>query len=344
MTPAEREAARTSGRAESLRFLVEARDWRFEDQVRGEVTFPAGMVGDFVVLRSNGRPTYNFACIVDDLDMRISHVIRAEEHLSNTLRQLMLIAAFGATPPVYAHVALILNADRTKMSKREGEAAVAVGDWRRAGYTAGALLSYLALLGFHPGDDREILSREEMLEAFTLDRVGRSGSIFDPDKLRWTNATILHQAGAAELRAWGREFLPDAAKALPAAALDEALELVRGNLSTLADLPAELAPLVEDEARLDPDAAAVLAGPDAAAHCTALAGDLDGLAEWSAEGFKSALLAFGKRAGIKGKALFQPVRAALTGGTHGPELPAIAAWLGRERCVARLREAARRAG
>jgi nondiscriminating glutamyl-tRNA synthetase len=344
MTPAERDAARASGRPESLRFLVAPRDWRFSDLVRGEVAFPAGMVGDFVVMRSNGHPTYNFACVVDDDAMRISHVIRAEEHLSNTLRQLMLFEAFGATPPAFAHVPLILNADRTKMSKRVGEAAVAVGDWRRAGYTPEALLAYLALLGFHPGDDREILSRAEMIEAFSLERVGRSGSVFDPDKLRWTNATLLHRGGAAELRAWGAAFMPDAARALPDAALDALLELVRGNLTTLADLPGELAPFVSDAWPLEPDARAVLDTPEAAERCGALASDLDALAEWSAEGFKSALLAFGKRAGIKGKELFQPVRAALTGRTHGPELPAIAAWLGRERCVARLRAAARPAG
>jgi nondiscriminating glutamyl-tRNA synthetase len=344
LSSAERAAARSAGKPESLRFAVEPRDWSFDDQVRGTVAFPAGMVGDFVILRANGLPTYNFACVVDDHAMRISHVIRAEEHLSNTLRQLMLFEAFAAAPPRFAHVPLILNADRTKMSKREGEAAVAVGDWRRAGYTAGALLSYLALLGFHPGDEREILTREELIEAFTLERVGRSGSVFDPDKLRWTNASILHHASGAELRAWGADFLPEAARALPPDRLEALLELVRGNLATLADLPAELTALLGDPPPLDPDAAAVLADPDAAARCGALAADLDALAQWSAEGFKSALLSFGKRTGIKGRDLFQPVRCALTGRTHGPELPAVAAWLGHERCVARLRAAASRAG
>ena len=344
LSPAERDAARAAGRPESVRFRVEQRDWSFDDLVRGTVTFPAGMVGDFVILRSSGLPTYNFACVVDDRDMRISHVIRAEEHLSNTLRQLMLFDAFGAAPTRYAHVPLILNADRTKMSKREGEAAVAVGDWRRAGYTAGALLSYLALLGFHPGDEREILSREELLEAFSLGRVGKSGSVFDPDKLRWTNASILHHAGGAELRTWGAEFLPEAARGLPAERVEAVLELVRGNLTTLADLPVELAPLLVDAVTVELDAAAVLAGPAAAARCGALADDLEGLAEWSMDGFKSAVLSLGRRTGVKGRELFQPVRCALTGRTHGPELPAIAAWLGRDRCLARLRRAAARAG
>jgi glutamyl-tRNA synthetase len=197
---AQREAARAEGRPASVRFTVEARDWVLDDLVRGEVRFPAGMVGDFVLLRSSGLPTYNFACVVDDAAMRISHVIRAEEHLSNTVRQLMLYPVIGAAPPRFAHVPLILNPDRTKMSKRSGEAAVAVSDWRRAGYVADALLSYLALLGFHPGDEREILSRAELLEAFSLDRVGRSGSVFDADKLRWVNAHLLHHADGGRLR------------------------------------------------------------------------------------------------------------------------------------------------
>src|SRR5690242_13834834 len=190
------------------------------------------MVGDFVLVRSSGLPTYNFACVVDDSSMRISHVIRAEEHLSNTLRQLMLYAAFAIDPPRFAHVPLILNADRTKMSKRSGEAAVAVGDWRRAGFVPEALLSYLALLGFHPGDEREILSRAELIEAFDLSRVGKSGAVFDDDKLRWMNAHYLHLASGAQLLAWGRAFVPDAARALDAPRLERLLEGVRGNLTT----------------------------------------------------------------------------------------------------------------
>src|SRR5439155_19922011 len=214
LSAAERDSRRDEGRPESVRFAVEARDWVLDDLVRGEVRFPSGMVGDFVLLRSSGLPTYNFAAAVDDAAMKITHVIRAEEHLPNTPRQLMLYAAMGETAPAFAHVPLILNADRTKMSKRSGEAAVAVGDWRRAGYVADALLSYLALLGFHPGDDREILSRQELLEAFSLERVGKSGSVFDPAKLAWVNAHLLHTASGEELLAWGAEFLPPAARAL----------------------------------------------------------------------------------------------------------------------------------
>lgn len=353
--PAAESAARAAaGEPASVRFAVPARAWTLQDHVRGEVTFPAGMVGDFVLLRSGGLPTYNFACVVDDALMRISHVLRAEEHLANTPRQLMLYDAFGFTPPEFAHVALILNRDRTKMSKRAGEAAVAVGDWRRAGYVPEGLLSYLALLGFHPGDDREILSREELIEAFTLDRLGRSGSVFDATKLAWVNAQVLHHATGPQLAAWlaagpgpGTEPAGDWRSAcarlldpLPPPQRLHALEVVRGNVATLAELPSELGALFSDGLAREADAAAALAAPGAAALCAALAGALGGLAEWTPEGFKSTLQIVGREQGRKGKELFMPVRAALTGRLHGPELPMLAELLGRPRCIQRLREAA----
>ena len=341
LSAAERERRLDAHEPHSLRFAVESLEWVLEDLVRGTVRFPPGVVGDFVVLRTNGLPTYNFACVVDDAGMRISHVIRAEEHLANTPRQLMLYAAFGWTPPAFAHVPLILNRDRSKMSKRSGEAAVAVGDYRRGGFLAEALLSYLALLGFHPGDDREILSRADLLEAFSLERVGRSGSVFDPDKLRWVNAHYLHHASGEELLLWGADFLPAAARGLPRAEQVRLLEAVKGNLATLADLPGELAPMLGEVATPDEEAAAVLAAPRSREICAALADNLETVADWSGEAVKSALLAAGQRLGIKGRELYQPVRAALTGRVHGPELPVVAGTLGRERCIARLRGASR---
>lgn len=340
LSAAERDALRREDRPESLRFAVSDRDEVVDDLVRGEVRFPSGMVGDFVILRASGLPTYNFAVTVDDAAMRITHVIRAEEHLANTPRQLMLYRAMRETPPRFAHVPLILNRDRTKMSKRTGEVAVAVGEWRRAGYLPEALLSYLALLGFHPGDDREILSRAELIEAFSLDRVGKSGSVFDPDKLRWMNAHSLHHASGADLAAWGAEFLPAAAIALPDGERTALLELVRGNLETLADLPRELAPFVSDALDFEPAALEALRTDSGRAVCAALAAELEPLAEWSAERVKSAVQSVGKKLGVKGRELFQPVRAALTGRTHGPELPLVAERLGRARVLDRLRQAA----
>jgi glutamyl/glutaminyl-tRNA synthetase len=226
------------------------------------------------------------------------------------------------------------------MSKRDGEAAVAVGDWRRAGYVPEALISYLALLGFHPGDDREILSRAELIEAFTLDRVGKSGSVFDPDKLKWMNGHLLHVADGSHLLAWAQPFLPDAVRALPQAQLEALLAGARGDVDTLADVPRALAPFIGDAIEFEPAAAEALDSEGARDLCRALAEQLDPLAEWSGEVFKSAVQSVGRARSLKGKALFQPVRAALTGRTHGPELPVVAELLGRERVLARLAAAA----
>jgi glutamyl-tRNA synthetase len=340
LTAEQRAAREREGRTSSVRFGVEPRDWVLEDLVRGEVRFPAGMVGDFVLLRSNGLPTYNFAVVVDDAAMRISHVIRAEEHLANTPRQLMLYAALGEQPPAFAHVPLILNRDRSKMSKREGEAAVAVGDWRRAGYVPDALVNYLALLGFHPGDDRELMTRAELLVAFSLERVGKSGSVFDPDKLRWVNAHYLHHADGSTLRAWARSFLPPAAATLDESALESLLVLVRGNVETLAALPGELAPFVSERFDVEEAARAVFEADSARRVCAGVAEAWASLADWNPDGIKSALQSAGRGLAVKGRELFQPVRVALTGRTHGPELPLVAGALGRDRCVARLRRAA----
>ncbi|MEY4069459.1 MAG: hypothetical protein RL721_73 [Candidatus Eisenbacteria bacterium] len=348
LAPDESDARAAAGEAHSVRFVVRERDWTLDDAVRGPVTFPAGMVGDFVLLRSSGLPTYNFACVVDDRLMAITHVLRAEEHLANTPRQLMLWDAFGWAPPVYAHVPLILNPDRTKMSKRSGEAAVAVGDWRRAGYVPEALLAYLGLLGFHPGDERDLLSRAEMLESFALDRVGRSGSVFDAAKLAWTNAHVLHHAEPAAIEGWlaaagadAPAFLPEAAARWTPEVRSRVLAAVRGNLATLADLGPELAPFLDDAPVPEPDAVTALEAPRAGEVCDAAAAALGALAEWRADGVQSAIRKVGADLGVKGRDLFQPVRAALTGRTHGPELPLVAELLGRDRCVERLTRAGR---
>jgi nondiscriminating glutamyl-tRNA synthetase len=341
---AARAARRAEGRPESLRFRMEPRDWSLEDLVRGTVMFPAGMVGDFVLLRANGFPTYNFACVVDDLDMRITHVLRAEEHLSNTVRQLMLYQAFQAVPPLFGHLPLILNPDRTKMSKREGEVAVAVGEYRAAGYLPEALDNYLALLGFHPASERELFTLEELVGEFDLARVNKAGAIFDLAKLRWFNAHYLHALESAALRRAAAPFLPEAARTLPPGALERLLVTVRGNLSTLADVPGELEVFLKESVLADSPAAVEVAGAAGATLFERLATRLESLAEWRGEQVKSAILEVGRELGLRGKELFQPVRAALTGRTHGPELPLIAEALGRERTVARLREAAARVG
>ncbi len=344
LTGEERAARRAEGRAESVRFRVEPRDWSVEDLVRGVVTFPSGMVGDFVLLRASGLPTYNFAVVVDDLGMQVTHVLRAEEHLPNTARQLMLYQALEAEPPRFAHLPLILNADRTKMSKRTGEVSVSVADYRAAGYLPQAMINYLALLGFHPATDRELFGLEELVVEFDLSRVARAGAVFDPAKLRWFNAHYLHALGGAALRQACWPWLPEAARSLPPDRVERLLEGVRGNLTLLADVGRELEVFLGTEVGWEPEALRALEEGESRGLFADLAARLEVLAQWNAERLKSDILAVGERLGLKGRALFQPLRAALTGRTHGPELPLVAELLGPEKTLSRLRAASRRAG
>ena len=186
---------RDEGFPESIRFGVEKDiDRKIDDIARGEVAFPAGMVGDFVILRSNGLPTYNFAAAIDDALMKITHVIRGAEHLSNTLRQVMIYEALELPTPEFAHIPLILGSDRTKLSKRHG--APNIKDYREKGYPAEALVNYLAFLGWATRGEKEILSVEELVKEFQLERVSDSPSIFDEAKLNWVSAQHIRAGGA----------------------------------------------------------------------------------------------------------------------------------------------------
>ena len=278
--------------------------------------------------------------------MQISHVIRAEEHLANTARQLMLYDALGADAAAFAHVPLILNRDRTKMSKRSGEAAVAVGDWRarrlRAGGAAAAISRCSDSIPATIARSCRATSCSRRSRSSAWARAARCST---RTKLRWVNAHYLHHAGGARAGARGaRRFLPAAARALPdAQRLEALLEAVRGNLATLADLPARAGAVP----RRDADARArrergARAAPRARAVCAALAdGARARLRSGAATGLNPRFNRVGQRLGVKGRELFQPVRAALTGRTHGPELPLVAELLGGERCDAASPRAAR---
>jgi glutamyl/glutaminyl-tRNA synthetase len=218
------------------------------------------------------------------------------------------------------------------------------------GYAPEALLSYLAFLGFHPGDDREILSRTELLEAFSIERIGHSGSVFDAQKLRWVNGHFLHHATGEQILGWIEQAkqpepprwvqaFERLARGVSPETLRHVVEVVRGNVRTLEELPSELEVLL-DSPRLEPEARIVLNDPLARQVCGAVADELKGLAVWTGAEIKSAILRAGERLGLKGRALFQPVRVALTGRTHGPELASLAEFLTQDRCLATLYKAA----
>lgn len=321
----------------SLRFRVPNGDSvTVEDVVRGPVVFPMESIEDFVLLRSDGRPTYNFAAVVDDYRMRITHVIRGTDHLINTPKQILLYRAFGYELPSFAHIPLILGTDRQKLSKRHG--ATSVGEHRRLGYMPEALLNYLSLLSWSSPSGEELLSREQLAAEVALDRVGASDAIFDRDKLRWLSSRYIQQLPLETLvERLGpfvdRERFPIAVNRFPIA-----VAAVRDKLSVLSEINDHLevfTPRLSDAQTAAREI--LLADPGTrAVVLDAVRERLTGLPEWDDAAIGAAVRAAGKDVGARGRELFLPVRLAITGEEHGSDLGKIAAVLGRELVLRRL--------
>jgi nondiscriminating glutamyl-tRNA synthetase len=336
LSEGERAALEAGGARPSIRLSRPTRDVSFVDLVRGEVTFASEMLGDFVIMRSDGRPTYNFAVVVDDALMRISHVIRAEEHLPNTMRQLLVYESLGYDAPEFAHVSLVVDKDRSKLSKRRG--ATSVAEFREAGYLPGALVNYLALLGWSPPDGREIMSLDDLAEAFDLERVSPSPAAFDEEKLDWVNAHHIREEPVGRVALLAGPFAEEAGLRVDdAARFERMVELARDGLRRLSDLPDAIAFLVGESVAMQDDASEwVRREGSRAVIGRLLASVVAGEGDLSADSFTRTLKEVGGGLGVKGKDLFMPVRAALTGRTHGPALGEVAAVLGRDVTAARL--------
>jgi len=327
-----------TGKPCSVRFSAPRKEYVLRDIVRGEVRFPAGVVGDFIVLRSDGMPTYNFSCVVDDHLMRISHVVRAEEHLSNTVRQLMLYEAFGLEPPKFAHLSIILNKERAKLSKRDGVTSVA--EFRKIGYVPAAMTNYLALLGWSPGEDKEVMAVDELVRSFSLERAAKAAAVFDTAKLDWMNGHYLRSMELDELFRLSLPYfretgLRDAGEEK----LRKILFVVKDGLAKLSDLRCHVAVFEGETPELEPQAAALLSQSPARQVVSTAASLLEKSSVESPEEAKAWLSLVGKETGTKGKDLYMPVRAALTGNLHGPELPLVIDILGKDSCLARLNHA-----
>ena len=345
---AARNARRAEGRAEAVRFRVPGTPVSFVDQVRGTVTFPGDQVGDFVLVRGNGLPTYNFACVVDDAAMGITHVIRADEHLSNTPRQLMLYEALGHAPPEFAHVPLILNTDRTKMSKRSGEDATFVSEFRSRGFLPEALLNFVVLLGWSFDASQEIFTLPELIEKFSLERVGSTGAVFDKDKLEWMNGQYLRamslESRVARVRAWlaetGQEPSADVVGDV-GAFLATAVEAVGDRMKTLADVEGYAGFAFRDPVVIAPDALADLVKRSGADHLLAAMADrVDGVEPFDLAALEAAVRGLAEELGVKPGDLFSPARVALTGRKVAPGIFEVMRLLGRGRTVERLRAGA----
>ncbi len=327
LAPDEARARRAAGEPAVVRFRVpDVSEVTFEDAVRGSVTFKREMIGDFVLVRSEGRPAYNFAVVVDDILMGITHVIRGEDHVSNTPRQVLLYRALDATPPRFAHLSLVMGPDHTPLSKRHG--ATSVAEFRGRGFLPEALVNYLALIGWHPGGDAEILPLAELARQFSLEHVGKSAGVFDVEKLSWMNRHYIKEADAARLADLSLPFVQaagfvreptDAARAYVVSLMD----MIRGAVDTIADVPARLgfifafdpaAALAQEDLRHVVEAASALT------VIQALDEELRSAPRLTRETFKATVNRVKDKTGQKGKALFHPIRAALTGQSGGPEL------------------------
>jgi nondiscriminating glutamyl-tRNA synthetase len=323
------ETKRSAGIPEAVRYVVPRDVVRFDDLIRGGIELATEMVGDFVLLRSNGLPTYNFAATIDDYLMGITHVLRGEEHLSNTLRQVLIYRALGLPVPSFGHLPLILAEDKSKLSKRHG--ATSVGELRTGGYLPGAVLNYLVLLGWSHPEEKEVLPVDELISSFSLKRVSRSPSVYDREKLRWMNGQYIRAMDVDALFELADSFFPGFVhSAYDEPSRRKILGLLHEKIDVLSELPEKSGPF-RSPLVFDDEARRVLETPDAKMVIEALRTALEASSEkLTSESFKTMVAQVGKEAGQKGKALYFPVRAALTGAVHGPDLAGIAELKGRD--------------
>jgi len=331
-----------------VRFRMPDDHIRFTDLVRGDMDFPPDALDDFILLRSDGSPTYHMSVVCDDIDMRITHVIRGEDHLSNTPKHIPLFQALGGEVPVFGHLPLILGTDKKRLSKRSG--ATSVEEFHAEGILPQALYNYLALLGWSPGGDREILSRAEMIALFSVDRLNASPAVFDREKLTWVNSQYLSSLPLAELLPHLRPFLAEVglgeSAEIDPVRLAAAIELHRGRVRTLRELAAVVVPYFRDRLNYPSDAIAKFAADaDLPAHLAALRDRFASLTAFTKEALEAELRAVATERGIKAGALIHPTRTALSGSQVGPPLFDLVEVMGREatlrhldQLVERLRE------
>ena len=329
--------------AGAVRFKVPAGKTRFQDLVHGPIEFDNEHIEDFVILRSDGLPTYHLSVVVDDVDMAITHVVRGDDHISNTPKQVLLYQAFGKPAPEFAHVPLIMGPDKKRLSKRHG--ATSVTEYERIGYLPEAMVNFLALLGWSPGGDREVLSRDELKQLFTLEGISGGNAVFNAEKLDWFNQQHIGRLPGDELwrRIEGRlrdaGLWRDALTAGESVWIAAVLDLLKPRVKKFDQLVDELRPFLVDEPEMDPAAAAKHLTPDIRPLLAQLATTLEGLEPFDPATVEQALRATAERAGVKAAALIHATRVAVTGRSVSAGLFELLVLLGRKRVIDRLNRA-----
>ncbi|GGA88499.1 glutamate--tRNA ligase [Ornithinibacillus halotolerans] len=343
LTPEQIAAFEAEGRKPSIRFRVpEQVTYTFSDIVRGDINFESSDFGDWVIVKKNGVPTYNFAVAIDDHLMGISHVLRGEEHISNTPKQLMVYDAFGWEPPAFGHMTLILNEDRKKLSKRDSHIIQFIEQYKNLGFLPEALFNFITLLGWSPVGEEEIFTKDKLIEIFDPERLSTSPAIFDVNKLKWMNGEYIKAAELEKVIELALPHLIEAGK-LPEnmdATTSEWAEKVIGLYHEQLRYGEEIVELTKmfftKEVELDEAAKAVLAEEQVPEVLQVFTDKLIHLDEFNKDTIKDQIKATQKETGHRGKKLFMPIRVATSGQTHGPELPLAIELLGKETIVQRL--------
>lgn len=333
------------GREASIRFRVpKNKTYTFDDIVRGSISFESSDFGDWVIVKKNGVPTYNFAVAIDDHLMEISHILRGEEHISNTPRQMMICHAFDWETPKYGHMTLILNEERKKLSKRDQHVVQFIEQYKNLGYLPEAMFNFITLLGWSPVGEEEIFTQEEIIEMFDPERLSTSAAVFDAKKLQWMNNQYIKSLSTEEVVALALPHLIDSGK-VPGDADKEMtnwvidlIALYKDQLSYGAEIVELTKLFFQTEISYNEEAQTVLAGEHIPELLNVFKEQLANLEDWEASKIKEAISATQKETQQKGKNLFMPIRVATTGQLHGPELPNSIHLLGKSTVITRLEQ------
>lgn len=344
LTADDRAKLEAEGRQPSIRFKVpKGKLLQFKDMVKGEVSFESDGIGDFVIIKKDGTPTYNFAVAVDDHLMKISHVLRGDDHISNTPKQLLIYDAFGWEAPIFGHMTLIVNESRKKLSKRDESIIQFIEQYEELGYLPEALFNFIALLGWSPGGEEELFTKEQLIEIFDPARLSKSPALFDKNKLTWMNNQYVKKVDLDKLVEISLPHLIKAGR-VSETMNEEETAWVRHLIALHQEkmsYGAEIVPLTElffkKEIEYNEEAKDVLSGETVPEVLKAFLAEIEKLETFKADEIKAAIKAVQKTTGQKGKNLFMPIRVAATGQTHGPDLPETIELLGKKTIMFRIK-------
>ncbi|PQD94143.1 glutamate--tRNA ligase [Pradoshia eiseniae] len=343
LTKEQQEALEGEGRKPSVRFVVpKGKVYTFNDMVKGEVSFESDGIGDFVIIKKDGIATYNFAVAIDDHLMEISHVLRGDDHITNTPKQLMVYEAFDWEPPVFGHMTLIVNESRKKLSKRDESIIQFIEQYEELGYLPEALFNFIALLGWSPSGEEELFTKDEFISIFDADRLSKSPALFDKQKLTWMNNQYMKKVETERVLELALPHLVKSGLVSESMTDEERqwvyklVELYQEQMSFGAEIVELSGLFFKDELVYDEEAKEILADETVPEVLSAFLSEVNNLPEFTDTEIKAAIKRVQKETGHKGKKLFMPIRVAVTGQAHGPDLPKAIALLGHEKVKMRL--------